>query len=71
MPDRSEGARVLADAEAGNLDAVLVYRLDRIGRSLLVVADAHDRLGQAGVALKSANDRWTLPTLPDASSFRC
>jgi site-specific DNA recombinase len=56
IPERSEGARLLADAEAGTLDAVLVYRLDRIGRSLLVVVDAHDRLGQAGVALKSANE---------------
>ena len=56
IPERSEGARLLADAEAGTLDAVLVYRLDRIGCSLLVVVDAHDRLGQAGVALKSANE---------------
>jgi site-specific DNA recombinase len=56
MPERSAGACLLADAEAGALDSVLVYRLDRIGRSLLVVVDAHDRLGQAGVALKSANE---------------
>ena len=56
MPECSEGARLLADAEMRGLDAVLVYRLDRIGRSLLVVVDAHDRLGQAGVALKSANE---------------
>jgi DNA invertase Pin-like site-specific DNA recombinase len=56
MSERSEGARLLADAKAGALDAVLVYRLDRIGRSLLVVVDAHDRLGQVGVALKSANE---------------
>jgi DNA invertase Pin-like site-specific DNA recombinase len=56
MRERPEGSRLLADAREGTLDAVLVYRLDRIGRSLLVVVDAHDRLGEAGVALKSANE---------------
>jgi DNA invertase Pin-like site-specific DNA recombinase len=66
-----EGSRLLADAEEGAFDAVLVYRLDRIGRALLVVVDAHDRLGQAGIALKSATNRLTPPALPDASSFRC
>jgi site-specific DNA recombinase len=35
---------------------VLVYKLDRLGRSLLVIVDAHDRLQQAGVALKSATE---------------
>ena len=51
-----EGARLLADAEAGAFNTVLVYKLDRIGRSLLVVVDAHDRLGEAGVALRSATE---------------
>lgn len=40
----------------GKLDTVLVYRLDRLGRSLLVIVDAHDRLAQAGVSLKSASE---------------
>jgi site-specific DNA recombinase len=71
MRERPEGSRLLADAEEGAFDAVLVYRLDRIGRALLVVVDAHDRLGQAGIALKSATNRLTPPALPDASSFRC
>src|SRR5829696_4727389 len=54
--NRPEGARLLADAEAGAFNTVLVYKLDRIGRSLLVVVDAHDRLGEAGVALRSATE---------------
>jgi site-specific DNA recombinase len=56
MRERPEGVRLLADAKAGFLDAVLVYKLDRIGRSLLVVVDAHDRLGEANVALRSATE---------------
>src|ERR687898_858599 len=35
---------------------VLVYRLDRLGRSLLVIVDAHDRLQNAGVSLCSATE---------------
>jgi site-specific DNA recombinase len=35
---------------------VLVYKLDRLGRSLLVIVDAHDRLQQARVALRSATE---------------
>jgi site-specific DNA recombinase len=56
MDIRPEGRRLLADAEAGKFDTVLVYRLDRIGRSLLVVVDAHDRLQEASVSLKSATE---------------
>jgi site-specific DNA recombinase len=56
MRERPEGRRLLADAKAGHLDVVLVYKLDRIGRSLVVVIDAHDRLQEAGVALRSATE---------------
>jgi site-specific DNA recombinase len=56
LRERPGGLRLLADAKAGAFDIVLVYKLDRIGRSLLVVIDAHDRLGEAGVALKSATE---------------
>jgi site-specific DNA recombinase len=56
MGERPEGRRLLADAATGKFDTVLVYRLDRIGRKLLVVVDAHDRLEGAGVSLKSATE---------------
>ena len=56
LPKRPEGARMLSDASQGLFDTVLVYRLDRVGRSLLVVVDAHDLLGEAGVAMKSATE---------------
>ena len=35
---------------------MLVYKLDRLGRTLLVIVDAHDRLQEAGVALRSATE---------------
>ena len=56
MHERPEGQRLLADAATGRFETVLVYRLDRIGRKLLVVVDAHDRLEEAGVSLKSVTE---------------
>src|SRR5919107_1134533 len=56
LEERPEGRRLLEDAQAGRFDTVLVYKLDRLGRSLLVIVDAHDRLEAAGVALKSATE---------------
>jgi site-specific DNA recombinase len=54
--ERPEGRRLIEDAKEGRFGAVLVYRLDRLGRSLLVIVDAHDRLQEAGVALRSATE---------------
>jgi site-specific DNA recombinase len=56
LHERPEGRRLLEDAKAGKFDTVLVYRLDRLGRKLLVVVDAHDRLQEAGVALRSTTE---------------
>ena len=54
--ERPEGRRLLGDAKAHRFDTVLFYRLDRVGRKLLVVADAHDRLEEAGFSLESATE---------------
>jgi site-specific DNA recombinase len=56
LHERVEGRRLLDDAKTGRFDAVLVYKLDRLGRSLLVIVDAHDRLQTAGVSLRSATE---------------
>jgi site-specific DNA recombinase len=56
LHERPEGRRLLEDANGGKFSTVLVYRLDRLGRSLLVTVDAHDRLQDCGVALKSATE---------------
>src|SRR5215203_844047 len=45
--ERPEGRRLLEDAKGGGFGALLVYRLDRLGRSLLVIVDAHNRLEEA------------------------
>jgi site-specific DNA recombinase len=56
LHERPEGRRLLEDAREGKFKTVLVYKLDRLGRSLLVIVDAHDRLQEAGVALRSATE---------------
>src|SRR5918998_3255312 len=56
LHERPEGRRLLEDAKAGKFDVLLVYKLDRLGRSLLVIVDAHDRLQAAGVSLRSATE---------------
>src|SRR5215212_4735253 len=56
LHERPEGRRLLEDAKGGEFSTVLVYRLDRLGRSLMVTVDAHDRLQAFGVALKSATE---------------
>src|SRR5918998_5381633 len=57
LHERPEGRRLLADAKEGKFQTVLVKKLDRLGRTLLVIVDAHDRLmTEAGVALRSATE---------------
>jgi site-specific DNA recombinase len=56
LHERAEGRRLLDDARAGRFNAVLVYKLDRLGHSLLVIVDAHDRLQTASVSLRSATE---------------
>jgi site-specific DNA recombinase len=56
LATRPEGARLLADAEAGQFSVVLVYRLDRLGRSLTALLSAHEQLERADVAIKSATE---------------
>src|SRR5918995_1498034 len=56
LHERPAGRELLEDAKAGKFDVVLVYKLDRVGRTLLVVVDAHDRLMEAHVALRSATE---------------
>src|SRR5918994_808321 len=56
LHERPEGRRLLEDARAENFETLLVYRLDRLGRSLLVIVDAHDRLQVSGASLRSATE---------------
>jgi site-specific DNA recombinase len=56
LRDRPEGLRLLNDAKAGRFTEVLVYRVDRLGRSLRVLLEAHDALQAAGVTIKSVTE---------------
>jgi site-specific DNA recombinase len=56
LHERSAGRRLLEDAREGKFGTVLLYKLDRLGRSLLVIVDAHDRLETSGVSLRSATE---------------
>src|ERR671920_455342 len=58
LHERPEGRRLLEDARAEKFETLLVYRLDRLGGSLLVIVDAHHRLqAEPGeVSLRPANE---------------
>lgn len=60
--DRPDGRRLMQDAELGRFDMVLVYKLDRLGRTLRNLLDAHDELEAHGVAIKSANEPFDTST---------
>ena len=64
--DRPGLNRVLALAEGGEIDVLLVAELSRIGRSLSGVARVVERLSKAGCALVSLREQ-TLPRI--ATSF--
>jgi site-specific DNA recombinase len=53
--------RALAGARAGAIDVLLVYRVDRLTRSLRDLVTLLDDLDRAGVVFRSATDRSTPP----------
>ncbi len=59
---RPDGKRLLADAAAGRFGTVLVQKVDRLGRSLAALLDAHQALEAHGVALKSATEPFDTST---------
>lgn len=62
LHERPEGRRLLADAHGGRFGSVLVFRLDRLGRNLRALLDAHDQLDQAGVSIRSATEPFDTST---------
>jgi site-specific DNA recombinase len=55
--DRPALKRLLADIEAGKVDAVLVYKVDRLSRSLLDFAKMMETFEQHGVAFVSVTQQ--------------
>ena len=58
--DRPGLQQVLSMVEAGHVEHVLIWRLDRLSRNLGDLIDLADRLGQAGVGLHSFCERIDL-----------
>jgi site-specific DNA recombinase len=62
LSDRPGGSRLLEDAKRGAFNVVLVYRLDRLGRSLLTIIDAFETLKTYGVDIRSATEPFDTST---------
>jgi hypothetical protein len=58
LAERPEGQRLAVDAEASRFGVVLDYGIDRLGRSLRSLLNAHDTLSDCGVAIRSATERF-------------
>src|SRR4051812_42315090 len=56
LAQRDDGQRLLADAAARRFSSVLVYRLDRLGRSLTTLLEAHGILERHSVTIRSATE---------------
>jgi site-specific DNA recombinase len=62
LHERPEGRRLLHGAKEGKFQTVLVYKLDRLGRTQLGILDAADRLGRLDIALRSATEHYETAT---------
>ena len=62
LDQRPHGRRLLEDARNARFSAVIAYRLDRLGRSLRALLDAHDALERAGVTIRSATEPFDTST---------
>jgi site-specific DNA recombinase len=56
LEDRPGGSRVLELARGHQVDVVLLYKLDRLGRKASVLLNAHDLLEAEDVAITSATE---------------
>lgn len=65
--DRPALQRLLADAEAGQVDKILVYRLDRISRSVHDFTGLCTRLSAHGVCFQSVTEGITLDNSPSGT----
>ena len=60
--DRPALTRVLRDAKLGRFDLLLVYRVDRLARSIRGLAQVIDELSQAGITFRSATEPFDTGT---------
>lgn len=57
--ERPAFQRLLADIEAGHIDVVVVYKVDRLSRSLLDFAQVMDRFNRSGAAFVSVTQNFS------------
>jgi len=57
--ERPAFQHLLADIDAGRIDLVIVYKVDRLSRSLLDFAQVMDRFNRAGVAFVSVTQNFS------------
>ncbi|GIM47581.1 serine recombinase [Collibacillus ludicampi] len=56
LESREEGAKLLEDAKKGVFNLLLIYRLDRLGRSARIILNAVHELEQYGVKIRSMTE---------------
>ncbi|KJR99585.1 MAG: DNA recombinase [Peptococcaceae bacterium BRH_c4a] len=56
LEQRPAGARLHEDAKAGRIDLILIYKLDRLGRSARIILNAVYELEQYGVKIRSMTE---------------
>src|SRR5262249_9568028 len=57
--ERPAFQRLLADIDAGKIDIILVYKVDRLSRSLLDFAKMMERFGAAGASFVSVTQNFS------------
>lgn len=62
LHERPEGSRLIEDAKAGKIKTVLVYKLDRLGRTARVILNAIYDLEQYGVQVRSMTEPFDTST---------
>lgn len=62
LDKRPAFAQMVADAEAGKFDSIIVHKLDRFSRNLLVTIDTLGKLEQVGVGFASVTESIDLAT---------
>jgi site-specific DNA recombinase len=55
---RPEGSQILAEARRGRFDQLLVYKLDRLGRDVLLILNAVAELEKLGVRVRSMTEEF-------------
>jgi site-specific DNA recombinase len=69
LANRPAGAHLLADVRAKKVSEVVVYKLDRLGRSLRGILSAYDALNELGVSVRSAMEPFNTGTVFGKAMF--